>query len=68
MKKFDSNVDIDVLISEVKEAIKIEKNIRMYKRYSVILKHLQGMSNKNIAEIELLEAHVVGNYIRTNKK
>ncbi|MGL5749304.1 MAG: IS630 family transposase [Paraclostridium sp.] len=44
--------------------MKVEKNVRMYKRYSVILKHLQGMSNKKIAEMELLEAHAVGNYIK----
>ena len=64
MRKFDNSVDIDMLIMEVKDTMKIEKNVRMYKRYSVILKHLHGMSNKNIAEIESLEAHAVGNYIK----
>ncbi|MGL6106052.1 helix-turn-helix domain-containing protein [Romboutsia sp.] len=64
MRKFDDSVDIEKLISEVKFVMKTEKNVRMYKRYSVILKHLQGVSNKDIAKMESLEAHAVGNYIK----
>lgn len=64
MRKFDDSVDIDKLIDEVKNVMKVEKNVRMYKRYSVILKHLQGISNKDIAKMELLEVHAVGNYIK----
>lgn len=40
------------------------KNKRMYIRYSVILKHLQGLTNKNIAKLENLEEHTVGRYIK----
>lgn len=64
MRKFDDSIDIDKLIDEVENVMKIEKNIRMYKKYSVILKHLQGISNKDIAKMELLEAHTVGKYIK----
>ena len=64
MRKFDDSVDIEKLIREVKFVMKTEKNVRMYKRYSVILKHLQGFSNKDIAKMESLEAHAVGNYIK----
>lgn len=51
-------------IEEVKLALKNEKNIRMYKRYSVLLKHLQGINNKDIGEMEMLDPHTVGLYIR----
>lgn len=39
-------------------------NLRLYKRYSVVLKHLQGFKNKDIAEMKCLEKHTVGIYIK----
>jgi transposase len=55
--------DIDQLKKELKET----KNIRMHKRYSVLLLHFQGFTNKKIAEMEGLEPHAVGNYIKSYK-
>ena len=51
-------------IEEIKLVLKNEKNIRMYKRYSVLLKHLQGINNKDIGEMEMLDPHTVGLYIK----
>lgn len=39
----------------------------MHKRYTTILLHFQGFTNKKIAEIQDLEPHAVGNYIRNYK-
>ena len=36
----------------------------MYKRYSVILKHFQGLTNRKIAEMENLKEHTVSVYIK----
>jgi len=38
-------------IFELETAMKNTKSVRMYKRYSVVLKHFQGLSNKTIAQI-----------------
>jgi len=54
-------------ILELELAMKKTKNVRMYKRYSVVLKHLQGFQNKRIAEMEGLEEHSVGIYIKKYK-
>ncbi|WP_238915533.1 hypothetical protein [Clostridium sp. YIM B02555] len=50
---------IQELISELETAMKNTKNVRMYKRYSVVLKHFQGLSNKTIVKIECLEEHTI---------
>ena len=39
----------------------------MYKRYLVILKHLEGNSNVAIAKMVSLQPHTVGDYIRKYK-
>ena len=52
MKRFDKDVDIDEKIIELKLAMKNTNNIRLYKIYSVVLKHLQGFKNKDIAQME----------------
>lgn len=39
-------------ILELETAMKETKSIRMYKRYSVVLKHFQGFQNKIIAEVK----------------
>jgi transposase len=54
-------------IQELKVAFKKTKNVRMHKRYSVLLRHFEGFTNKKIAEMEGLEPHAVGNYIKNYK-
>ena len=54
-------------ILELESAMKKTKNVRMYKRYSVVLKYFQGFKNKKIAEMEGLEEHAVGSYIKKYK-
>ena len=54
-------------IFELETAMKNTKSVRMYKRYSVVLKHFQGLNNKTIAQIDCLEEHTVGNYIKNYK-
>lgn len=54
-------------ILELEAAMKETKNVRMYKRYSVVLKHFQGFQNKVIAKMEGLEEHAVGSYIKKYK-
>lgn len=43
------------------------KNLRMYKRYLVILRHLEGTSNVDIAKMVSLDQHTVGDYIKNYK-
>lgn len=52
---------------EIEELKRLAKSIRMYKRYSVILKHFQGFTNHKIAEMEDLEEHTVSIYIKNYK-
>lgn len=52
---------------ELEAAMKETKNVRMYKRYSVVSKYFQGFQNKVIAEMEGLEEHAVGSYIKKYK-
>ena len=60
--------DLNIEIQTVKEAMRKNKNLRMHKRYMVILLHLQGYLNYEIAEMELLCANTVGTYINNYKK
>lgn len=55
-------------ISEIKIAMKEEKNLRTYKRYSVVLKHFQGFTNRSISAMEGLDVHSVATYIKTYKE
>lgn len=54
-------------IDELNRLAKATKSVRMYKRYSVVLKHFQGLTNRKIAEMENLEEHTVSNYIKNYK-
>lgn len=54
-------------INELKSALKKTKNTRLYKRYSVLLKHFDGFTNRKIAEMENLEEHTVSTYIKNYK-
>ena len=62
--KDNSNVEIQA----IKTAIKENKSLRMHKRYMVILHHLKGHLNTEIAEMELLCALTVGTYIKNYNK
>jgi len=55
----------EIIILELENALKEAKSVRMYKRYSVVLKHFQGFSNRDISAMECLEEHIVGKYIKT---
>jgi transposase len=63
----NTKVFIQESIFELETAMRKTKNIRMYKRYSVVSKHFQGLSNKTIVKIECLEEHTVRNYINNYK-
>lgn len=54
-------------ISELKNALNQTKNIRLYKRYSVLIKHFYGFTNKKIAQLEDIDEHTVGIYIKNYK-
>ena len=60
--------DLNVEIQSVKRAMRKNKSLRMHKRYMVILRHLQGYLNYEIAEMEFLCANTVGTYINNYKK
>lgn len=58
----------DTQIQEVKLAIKQNKNKRMHIRYLVIINHLHGLQNVEIAMNMGLCTHTVGTYIRKYKE
>lgn len=59
----DYKEDTNIKIQEVKRAIKENKNLRLHKRYMVILYHLEGYLNYEISNLMLLCANTVGIYI-----
>lgn len=63
-----TNDDMNIEIQAVKRAMRKNKSLRMYKKYMVILRHLQGCLNNEIAEMEHLCANAVGTYINNYKK
>ncbi len=69
MMNLNKNIieDNQKAILELETEMKKTKNVRMYKRYSVVLKHFQDFPNKIIAEMEGLEEHAVGGYIKKYK-
>lgn len=58
----------DTQIQEIKAAIKHNKDKRMHIKYLVIINHLQGYQNVDIAVSLGLCAHTVGTYIRKYKE
>lgn len=50
-------------VNELKSALKNTKSVRLYKRYSVLLKHFEGFTNRKIAEMENIDEHTVAAYI-----
>jgi transposase len=63
----NDTLELNEKIDELKTTMKATKDVRMYKRYLVILRHLEGASNVNIAKMVSLEQHAVGDYIRNYK-
>lgn len=63
----NKNNEYENKIAELKYALKHTKNVRLYKSYSVVLKHFDGFTNKKIAEMENIEVHTVGIYIKNYK-
>lgn len=55
-------------IQAVKEAMKKTKDKRMYQRYLVVLYHLNGYLNKDIAKMVDLCQHTVGKYLNKYKE
>ena len=66
LKLKEKNYNKEKLL-ELEKAMKESKSLRMYKRYSVVIKHFQGFTNRKIAEIECLDAHTVSVYIKNYK-
>jgi len=64
LNKIDGHEDD---IKEIITALKNTKNVRLYKRYSVVLKHFEGFTNRKIAEMENIDEHTVGSYIKKYK-
>lgn len=54
-------------ITEIKNDLKHTKNIRLYKKYSVLLKHFDGFTNRKIAKMENIDEHTVSIYINNYK-
>lgn len=54
-------------INEIKNALKHTKNIRLYKRYSVLLKLFDGFTNRQISKMENIDEHTVSIYIKSYK-
>lgn len=59
--------DIKKATLELETAMTNTKNLRIYKRYSVVLKYFQCFQNKIIVEMEGLEEHAVSSYIKKYK-
>ena len=55
-------------IEEIKLAMKNTTKLRLYKRYSILLKHFNGFTNREIASVECLDPHTVGVYINNYKR
>lgn len=64
LNKIDGHEDD---IKEIITALKNTKSVRLYKRYSVVLKHFEGFTNRKIAEMENIDEHTVGSYIKNYK-
>ena len=63
-KSDNQNLEIQALEKAMKET----KNKRMYQRYKVIYLHLKGNTNLEIANLEGLDNHTVGFYVKNYKQ
>jgi len=63
----NETVELNEKIDKLKAIMNETKNVRMYKRYLVILMHLEGSTNVDIAKMVSLEKHAVGDYIKNYK-
>lgn len=55
-------------IKEINDALKHTKSVSLYEIYSVFLKHFNGFSNRQIAEIENIDEHTVVKYSRQTSR
>jgi transposase len=58
---------LEEIVLEIKNDLKHTKSLRVYKRYSVLLKHFDGFNNTKIAEMENIDEHTVSAYIKNYK-
>ena len=63
----NEKLELNGKINKLKTIMKETKDVRMYKRYLVILMHFEGSSNVDIAKRVSLEQHAVGDYIKNYK-
>ena len=71
MKSIDKLFESDnknIEIQAFKKAMKDTKVKRMYQRYKVIYLHLKGYSNLDIANLEGLDNHTIGIYVKNYKQ
>ncbi|MFL0163638.1 winged helix-turn-helix domain-containing protein [Candidatus Clostridium helianthi] len=54
-------------VKEIKNDLKHIKNLKLYKRYSISIKHFDEFSNRKIAEMENIDEHTVSIYIQNYK-
>lgn len=64
MWKFINDDEQNTEIQEIMSAIKNTRDLRIHKRYMVILRHLEGVSNSEIARLECITSNTVRNYIK----
>ncbi|KMY51704.1 hypothetical protein AC625_21030 [Peribacillus loiseleuriae] len=60
--------DLGRRLEEIQQVLKIEKNVRLYQRYQVILLHLQDHMNREIAKIVNLNENTISTYIKKYQK
>ena len=51
-------------LEEIQQALKTEKNVRLYQRYQVIQLHLQGYVYREIADLVNLNANTISIYVK----
>lgn len=62
------NINVNLVeVAEFESVMKNTSNLRLYKRYSIILKYFDGFTNREIATIERLDPYTVGVYINNYK-
>lgn len=68
MKQSVPYQDIDQCIEEVENAMKQEKDRRLYERYQAISLHLKGYTNKAVADILCRTNVTIGTYVKRYKE
>lgn len=68
MKRSVPYQNVEQRLQEVENAIKQEKDRRLYERYQAVSLHLKGYTNKDIAEILCRTNVTIGTYVKRYKK